>query len=87
MLHPAGVGAGLAGGATLLGGFGPAVAAGGIGSALYTQPGLKFATRGVHPLVDKLRKRLGSKGTYNPQEVEDILNQYIGRSATAAGTE
>jgi hypothetical protein len=85
MIHPAGLGAGGAAAAGLAG-FGPAAIAGLGTAALYTRPGLKAATQGVHPLVKALRAKLSS-GPYDPNKIEEIINNLTGRGITAAGTE
>lgn len=79
MLHPAGLGAGAAATAGLAGFTAPALAAAGI-AGLYTKPGLKMATQGIHPLVKALR---GSPATYDPNNIEDIIRNLTGRTAAA----
>jgi hypothetical protein len=85
MIHPAGLGAGGAAAAGLAG-FVPAAIAGLGTAALYTRPGLKAATQGVHPLVKALRAKL-SQGPYDPNKIEEIIRNLTGRGITAAGTE
>ena len=68
-----------------LAGFGaPALAAAGA-AATYTKPGVKMLTQGVHPMIAALRKRL-STGPYDPNQVEDIIRNLVGRSTTAGLT-
>lgn len=79
ILHPTAIGAGTATTAGLMGFAPAAVGAAGI-AGLYTKPGLKFATQGVHPLVKALR---GQPAAYDPNNIEDIIRNLTGRAATA----
>lgn len=96
MLQPTGVGAGVAGAAALAG-FGNLASAAALASALYTKPGLKAATFGVHPALKKmsenptvaalrnskiLRKVSGAPKPYNADEVEQVMRNLTGRSIT-----
>jgi hypothetical protein len=85
LLSPAALGAGAAGTAGVAG-YVPAAAAIGLGSLMYTKPGLRAVTEGVHPLVDALRKKAG-KQPLDPDELEATINNLIGRSVTASGAE
>jgi hypothetical protein len=85
VLHPEGLGAGGAAAAGLAG-FMPAAIAGAGAAAMYTRPGLKAATQGVHPLAKALRAKL-SQGPYDPNKIEDIIRNLTGRGITATGTE
>jgi hypothetical protein len=84
-ITPQAAGAGTVAGLGLKGMLPAAAAAGGL-AALYTKPGLKAATQGVHPLVTALRKKAG-KQELDPDLLEAYINNLTGRSVTAAGTE
>lgn len=79
MLHPVGLGAGLAGASGAAGFAAPAVAALGA-SALYTKPGLRAATEGIHPLLQALRRGR----PYDSTAVEDTMHNLIGRASAQA---
>lgn len=76
-LKPSGAGAATAATAGLMGMTPLALAAAGAG-AMYTGPGLRAMTQGVHPIVKALRR---SKAPYDPNNIEDII-----RNLTARGT-
>jgi len=75
---PGGAGTVAAGGAAL-GGFGVPAA---LAAGMYTKTGSNAMTQGVHPLVRALRK-----GNYNPDTMEDILRNILGRGTTAAANQ
>ena len=79
-----GAGAGVA--AAGISGLGPAAIAGLGAGAMYTKPGLRALTNGVHPLVEVLRAKL-TKQAYDPNQIEDILRNLSGRSITASAPE
>ena len=79
-LQPSTLGAGTAAAAGLAGFTGPAIAAAGL-AGLYTKPGLRMATQGMHPLVQALR---GHPQVYDPNSFEDLVRNLTGRATTAA---
>ncbi len=84
-ISPAGAGAATASSLGMAGMLPAAGAAAGLAS-LYTRPGLKAVTQGVHPLVTALRKKAG-KAELDPDLLEDYIRNLSGRGVTAAGTE
>lgn len=84
-LHPA-IGAGAVGGAALAG-WSPLALAGMSLAGAYSPTGFKGLTKGVHPLAEALRSKLGRPGPYNPDLTEEALRNLIGRSVSASGTE
>lgn len=96
-LTPSGAGAGTSAGLAL-GGFAPAATAAALVAGLYTRPGLKAATLGVHPVVKALRNNFGAgriagpqgpmiPAPYNVEAVEDIIRNLSGRTTTAVARE
>lgn len=82
LLTPTAVGAGTVAGAGVMG-FAPAAAAGLGTMALYTKPGIRGLTQGVHPLV----KRLRGGANYDYESVEDIIRNLSGRASSSAVSE
>jgi hypothetical protein len=82
LLTPTGLGAGTAYAASGVAGLAPLMYAGAGLAGLYTKTGLRGLTDGVHPMVKALRAKI-SKGPYDPNMTEEVLQNLIGRSSTA----